>query len=186
MRHAYLTRELNPMAAWTQSALGWTEFVRGNIDQARSFSKRGLRLAPNDLSVLDFDSLIGVFGGDFNYVLETANPADFQGQSLQRHLFNISYAVASYYLGNYPATIEGLNQAASDGAPADPVSYAYLIAAYQRSGQEEMARLKLADFLEAWPDSRLESIVQRLFVRPQDAESLFDALREAGWTSPAQ
>ncbi|WP_146048607.1 hypothetical protein [Roseibium marinum] len=184
--HAKVALDLSPASPWTQSALGWMEFVRGNIDEARSISGHAIEIDPDDLSVLNFDSLIGIFSGDFNHVVQTANPANFEGQDLRRHVFTVSYAVAKFHLGEYDAALAALNEAASLGGPTSPISYAYLIAAHQRSGEESTARKLLGDFVTSWPNSRLETLLRRLYVHPEDADTLFDALKAAGWKSSDQ
>jgi len=184
-RHAQKARDLNPASPWTQSALGWVEFARGNVGQARAYSAHAVDIAPDDLDVLDFDSMIATFAGDFQHVVETANPADFDGRNLKRHVFTVAFAVANYHLGNDTAAIAALNESASLGGPTSPISYAYLIAAHQRSGQEVRARALLRDFETSWPNSPLERLLRRLFVRAQDADALFDALRAAGWNPAA-
>ncbi len=185
-QHAQKALDLNPASSWTLSALGWMEFVRGNIDTARSYSLHAVEIDPDDLDVLNFDSLIGIFSGDFDHVVKTANPANFRGRDLSRHVFTVAYAIAKFHLGDYPAAVEALNQAASLGGPSSSISFAYLIAAHHKSGNEAMAGKLLGDFVASRPNSRVEIVLRRLFVHSDDADTLFDALAEAGWQSPQQ
>jgi tetratricopeptide (TPR) repeat protein len=181
IQHAQTALNLSPASPWTQSALGWVEFVRGNVDTARSLSEQAVQIDPDDLDILNFDSLIGIFSGDFQHVVASANPANFEGRSLRRHAFTISYAIARYHLGEDAAAIAAFNKATALGAPISPISFAYLIAAHQRLGEQQVARNLLQDFETSWPNSRMEPVMRRLFTRPGDADTLFDALHDAGW-----
>ncbi|WP_417684914.1 hypothetical protein [Roseibium sp.] len=184
MEHANQALQLNPSAAWTQSALAWMAFARGDVDEARSYSARALAIAPEDLSVVDFDSLIAFFGGDFERVISVANPANYSVNSPGRHVFRISYATAKFHLGDFQGCISELKRAAAAGSPVGPISHAYLIAAHQRAGQSADARRLLEEFEKSWPDSRFHLALKLLFVDDNDLEALLSALREAGWKAP--
>ncbi|WP_417669545.1 hypothetical protein [Roseibium sp.] len=186
MKHANEALQINPASAWTQSALGWMAFARGDIEGARSYSRRALTIAPSDLSVVDFDSLIAVFSGNFERALEVSNPAKYPFGDHSRHVFRVSYAVAKYHLGDYEGCIEALTQAAAVGSPIGPISHAYLIAAHQRAGHQSDARRLLAEFEKSWPNSNFHLALKLLFTHDEDLAFLLAPMRELGWEAPAR
>ncbi|MBO0345724.1 hypothetical protein J0X15_10885 [Roseibium sp. CAU 1637] len=180
-KHAQIALAHGPTSTWAQSSFGWMEFVRGNIEEARSFSGRALEIDPADLDVLDFDSLINFFSGDFEHVFRTADPEKFDTQSLKRHVFMVTYAASIFHLGDEEKAIAALNNSAARGGPISPIGSAYLIAAHQKAGDVALARSLTQEFETTWPNSQLEAIVRRLFVDVENADTLFDTLKAAGW-----
>lgn len=86
-------------------------------------------------------------------------------------------------MGDYQASIDHLLEAAALGEPVSEINTAPLIASLQAAGRTEDARKHMIEYEKAWPDSRIEDFMHRLFRNPEDAENLISQLRQAGWQS---
>lgn len=174
---------LAPDEAWSQSAKAWTEFASGNHDDALVQSALALELAPDDLHIVEFESLISLFSGEFdrviretNRILGTLNPGD------TGFVFTNALGSARYHSGDYEGAIAAFEESVARGGPIGPVSMAYLMAAHHRLGQTERSRELAQQYRNSWPNQRVDLLFERLFADPDHADELAEAMRGAGWS----
>ena len=173
---------LAPSEAWSQSAMATLLMFERDFDEANRFSVRAVELNPNDLIVLEFDAIIAFFSGDFERAVASSDPKIHENRQGSRFPWRNVLGNASYYLGNYEDSIDHLMDAAASGEPVSEINTAHLIASLQASGRTAEAQKRVREYKEAWPDSRIEEFMFRLFRNPEDAESLMNQLRQAGWS----
>ncbi len=174
---------LAPSEAWSQSAMGLLLMFERKFDEANRYSTRAVELDPNDLIVREFDAIIAFFSGDFERAMQSADPAIHAGRAGSRFPWRNVLGNACFYLGDYQDSIDHLLEAAASGEPVSEINTAHLIASMQAAGRTEEARKHMTEYEEAWPDSRIEEFMYKLFRNPEDAENLMTQLRLAGWQS---
>jgi hypothetical protein len=153
---------LDPSEAWTQSALSWVEFAKGNYDRAQELSARAVELDPNDGNALDFHGAISLFSGRFEEALKASDRKHIQGGSNQRFANRNIFAAASFHLGGMQKCVEAFREATQFGDPLSAPSLAYQAAALDALGRRQAALEKLGELNRAWPETRLDEIfVQR-------------------------
>ncbi|MEP1425897.1 MAG: hypothetical protein ABJX32_08150 [Tateyamaria sp.] len=130
---------------------------------------------------LEIDAIIAFFSGDFERALENSAPAKYEGRQGSGYPWRNIYGNASFHMGNYDDSISLLYEAAVNGDPISEINTAHLIASLQASGRHADAKRHAVEYTKAWPDSRIEEFMLRLFDDPQHAENLISTLREAGW-----
>ncbi|WP_425078714.1 tetratricopeptide repeat protein [Ruegeria denitrificans] len=172
---------LAPSEAWSQSAMATLLLFEREFDEANRFSVRAVELDPNDLIVLEFDAIIAFFSGDFERAVASSDPKIHENRQGSRFPWRNVLGNASYYLGNYEDSIDHLMEAAASGEPVSEINTAHLIASLQASGKTAEAQKRAQEYKKAWPDSRIEEFMFRLFRNPEDAENLMNQLRQAGW-----
>lgn len=175
--------QLAPSEAWSQSAMGFLLMFERRFDEADRYSTRAVDLDPNDLIVREFDAIIAFFSGDFERAMASADPALHADRAGSRFPWRNVLGNACFYLGDYQASIDHLLEAAASGEPVSEINTAHLIASLQAAGQTEQARIHMIEYKKAWPDSRIEEFMYKLFRNPEDAENLMTQLRQAGWQS---
>lgn len=172
---------LAPSEAWSQSAMATLLLFERDFDEANRFSVRAVELDPSDLIVLEFDAIIAFFSGDFERAVARSEPKIHENRQGSRFPWRNVLGNASYYLGNYEDSIDHLMDAAASGEPVSEINTAHLIASLQASGKTTEAQKRVQEYKKAWPDSRIEEFMFRLFRNPEDAENLVNQLRQAGW-----
>lgn len=174
---------LAPSEAWSQSAMGFLLMFERRFDEANRYSTRAVELDPNDLIVREFDAIVAFFSGDFERAIVSADPAIHAGRTGSRFPWRNVLGNAFFYLGDYQDSIDHLLEAAASGEPVSEINTAHLIASLQAAGRTQEARKHMIEYEEAWPDSRIEEFMYKLFRSPEDAENLMTQLRQAGWQS---
>lgn len=173
--------ELAPGDAWSQEAMAWVEYVEGDCSSALERSDRAMRLSPLDRHIVEFDSLIGLFCGQFDRVIaETeAMLAALGGDT--GFVFTNALGSARFHLGDDSGTIDAFEQSIARGGPTGPISMAYLMAAHYRLGLDTEARRLAKRFETSWPGFQADLVFNRLFDDPKFARELLEAMRGAGW-----
>ena len=172
---------LDPELPWSLSAQAWAYFSGGAYEEALKWSTNAKNLAPNDPYILEFDALILLYNGEFQEVLdETSRLAETTNTPLP-FVFQNARSAAFFHLGDYASSIEGFEAAISKGAPLGPIVVGYLMAAYQKAGNQERARELSRKFISTWPGHRIDLIKERLFQDPVYADQLLEGMSAAGW-----
>ena len=172
---------LNPASGWSQSALAWVAFAERDFDTANRLSIRARDLSPNDPHVLEFDSLIALFSGQFERVLALGETSIAQSNDAARFVFRNAYASAHFHTGQYAEAAALFQQSSASGAPVSPVTVSYLIAASYEAGELDAARKAAEGLSAAWPDVRVDLLFLNLFSDETFARQIIDPLRKAGW-----
>ncbi len=172
---------LDPASAWSQSSLALVNMFERNFDEANRLSQRAVLLDPTDLISLEIDAIVAFFSGDFDRARTSSSPDQHQERSGSRFPWRSVYGNASFYLGDYETAVEFLLAAAENGEPISEISTAHLIASLYASGSRKKAQKYLDEYVVAWPESRLEELMYRLFQDPANADALISELRELGW-----
>lgn len=177
---------LDPREAWTQSALAWVEFAKGNYDRAYDLSGRAAKLDPNDGYVLDFHGAISLFSGRFEEAIKASDRKHIQGGSNQRFANRNIFAAASFHLGDMQQCAEAFREATQFGDPLSAPALAYQAAALDALGRRRAALETLGKLNRAWPGARLDEILYRIHKDRANADKVLDRLKALGWVSPAQ
>ncbi|WP_147235217.1 adenylate cyclase [Ruegeria sp. A3M17] len=173
--------ELAPESGWSQSAKAWVEFTKGNWPEAVEFSYRAQRLAPIDVHVLEFVSLILLYSGSFEQVVEISEEALSKVVLDRGYVFQNAMGSAKFHLKDFEGAVSAFEQVTEKGGPVGPVSVAYLMAAHQMLGNESKAKSLSEKLSREWPDSRVDLLFQSLFENPKYGEELGAAMKRAGW-----
>ncbi len=173
--------ELAPETGWSQSAKAWVEFAKGNWPEAMEFSYRAQRLAPNDVHVLEFVSLILLYSGEFEEVVAISEDALSKIDLDRGYVFQNAMGSAKFHLKDFEGAVSAFEQVTEKGGPVGPVSVAYLMAAHQMLGNESEAQALSDKLSREWPDSRVDILFQRLFANPEYGVELGDAMKQANW-----
>ncbi len=174
--------ELAPEDAWSQSAMAWVDFAKGNVEDATRKSALAVRLKPDDPHIAEFDSLISLYAGDFERVIEVSERIEPSTTGETGFVFRNAIGSARYHLGDYSGTIAAFEQAIASGAPIGPPTLAYLMAANENLGRHDRAQKLAAQYTDAWPNARIDLVLRRLFVDTTHAEDLVSAMLRAGWS----
>lgn len=173
---------LEPGSSWAISARAWSEFVNGNYEVALSWSRRARELAPEDPNILEFDTLISLYCGDFDGVLQvTSRMADTTQENLP-FVFQNTRSAAFFHKGDYRHAIEGFEDAIASGAPLGPISVAYLMASHHFLGEDQRAMELAVKYKETWPQQRIDLLSTRLFRDQKHAAKLAEGMSGAGWS----
>lgn len=173
--------ELAPETGWSQSAKAWVEFAKNNWPEAMEAAQRAQRLAPNDVHVLEFVSLIMLYSGSFEEVIVISEDARSKFDLERGYVFQNAMGSAKFHLKDYEGAVSAFEQATENGGPVGPVSVAYLMASYQMLGNESKAQALSEKLSREWPDSRVDALFQKLFADPKYGKDLGDAMRQANW-----
>ncbi|WP_282154173.1 adenylate cyclase [Ruegeria atlantica] len=173
--------ELAPESGWSQTAKAWVEFTKGNWPEAVKFSYRAQRLAPNDVHVLEFVSLVLLYSGSFEQVVEIGEETLSKVVLNRGYVFQNAMGSAKFHLKDLEGAVSAFEQVTEKGGPVGPVSVAYLMAAHQMLGNESKAKSLSEKLSREWPDSRVDILFQRLFKNPKYGVELGDAMKRAGW-----
>lgn len=181
-QYAEEAMRLAPSEAWSQSSMAFLLMFERDFDEANRLSRRAVMLDQKDLVVLEFDAIIAFASGDFERAVASAAPEIHRNRTGSRFPWRNVYGDASFYLGEYQQTIDYLLEAAAFGGPVSEINSAHLIAALQASGRTAEAQDRVREYKKAWPDSRIEELMTKLFRDPEDTENLMSHFRNAGWT----
>ncbi len=179
---AALALQLAPKEAWSQSAVAWVNFANGDFEQARRQSKRALELKPNDPHIVEFDALISLYTGDFERVLIESKRMEMSIDGDPGYVFRNAAGSARYHLGDYTGAIEAFETAIALGAPVGPPTLAYLTAANAKLGRNTRAQKFAEQYVDTWPNARMDLVLKRLFGDPKYAEDVIEAMLKAGWS----
>lgn len=152
------------------------------MEDARRKSALAVRLRPDDPHIAEFDSLISLYSGDFERVIEVGERMEQATTGETGFVFRNAIGSARYHLGDYAATIVAFEQAIASGAPIGPPTLAYMMAAYENLGRHGRAQKLAAQYIDAWPNARFDLVLRRLFVETAHADDLIGAMRQAGWS----
>ncbi len=180
-QYAEEASRLAPAEGWSQSAMAFLLMFERDFDDANRLSKRAVSLDPDDLITLEIDAIIAFFSGDFERAIANSDPGLHLNRRGSRFPWRNVLGNASFYTGNYNEAAKHLMEAAASGGPVSEINTAHLIAALQATGRTREAQKLVKEYNEAWPDSRIEELMLRLFQNPQDAEKLIAQMRQAGW-----
>ncbi|MBO9411750.1 MULTISPECIES: adenylate cyclase [unclassified Ruegeria] len=178
---ALMALEQAPETGWSQAAKAWVEFAKGNWPEANEFAERARRLAPNDVHVLEFVSLILLYSGSFEHVVSISKEALSKIDLERGYVFQNAMGSAKFHLKDYKGTVSTFEHVAEKGGPVGPVSVAYLMAAHQMLGNVAEAQTLSKKLSREWPESRVDLLFQRLFADPKHGEELGRAMKDAGW-----
>jgi tetratricopeptide (TPR) repeat protein len=180
--NAEIALGLAPQDAWSQSAMAWVDFAKGNVENASRTSALAVSLRPNDPHIAEFDTLISLYTGDFERVIAVSDRIELSLTGETGFVFRNAAGSARYHLGDYSATIVAFEQAIASGAPIGPPTLAYLMAAYEKLGQHDRAQKLAAQYTHAWPNARIDLVLRRLFVDVTHAEDIIGVMLKAGWS----
>lgn len=176
---------LAPDEAWPLIARAWYDFVAGDLQKADELSARAVDLAPLDPHVAEFYGLIALYSGRFDDILSRVDDYDQMARNDPGFVFGNVLGAAQFHTGKYDAAIATFDRYINRGGPFGPIAMGYIMAAHAKNGDISTAA-DLADrFNTTWPDVPLQAIKLRLFVDDRHAETLFDAMRQAGWREGA-
>ncbi|MCL5779262.1 hypothetical protein M1105_20090 [Limibaculum sp. FT325] len=176
---------LEPSGAWTQSALSWVAFGRGDYDRALSLSRRASELDPDDGHVLDFHGAVALFAGEFEEALRIADRTKLQGGSNQRFANRNIAGAANFHLGNYREAFETFEEATRFGDPLSAPSLAYEAAALAAMGRTRDAEAKVAELTRAWPGTPVDQMLTSIYRDDAHAMDVIDRIVALGWQSPS-
>lgn len=180
-RHALEALKLAPEEAWALSAQAWVDYVGGNPAAANNYSRRAVKLDPNDPHIAEFDALIALFSSEFTYVLSSEERVqDIPGID-GKFIYLNALGSAKFHSGDFAGAIDTLERSIAAGGPFGPVPMAYLVAAYERYGDTKRAEQIVAVLNQNWPNARLDILFARLFFEDSVASSVIDSLKRAGW-----
>lgn len=174
--------ELAPETGWSQSAKAWVEFAKGNWPAALDFADRARRLAPNDVHVLEFVSLILLYSGEFEQVVTISEEALSKIDLDRGYVFQNAMGSAKFHLKDFEGAVSAFEQVTEKGGPVGPASVAYLMASHQMLGNKSQARALSEKLSREWPESRVDVLFQKLFANPAYGEDLGRAMKDASWT----
>lgn len=172
---------LAPNTGWSQSAKAWVLFAGGNWSKALEYSDRARRLAPNDVHVLEFVSLILLYSAEFEEVIALSESALAELDLDRSYVFQNAMGSAKFHIQDYSGAVTAFENTLAGGGPSGPVAVAYLMAAQQMLGNSAEAQDLLIKYAQNWPDRRIDLLVQRLFSDPVYGEQLTSAMISAGW-----
>lgn len=72
-------------------------------------------------------------------------------------------------------------EAAENGAPVSEITTAHLIASLQANGRHIEASRYVKEYNKAWPGSRIEKLMARLFRDQTHADNLINHMKAADW-----
>ena len=173
--------ELAPETGWSQSAMAWVKFAKGNWPEAIEFAQRARRLAPHDVHVLEFVSLVLLYSGSFEQVVEISEDALSKIELERGYVFQNAMGSAKFHMKDYEGAVSAFERVTEKGGPVGPVSVAYLMASYQMMGNKAEAQTLSEQLLREWPDSRVDTLFEKLFANPKYGEDLGNAMRQANW-----
>lgn len=162
-----MAQSLRPESSWVQSAKAWAAFSHRDFEKASALSRAALALDSNDLYAREFDTLIALFSGDFDRAVQMGNPETFANDITGRRSNRNAFAVAHFYLGNNEVTVDRLEEVIARGEPVSEISIFYLTAAHQKLGNHREARAFAEYYQIAWPNSRVGSVLKRVFISPE-------------------
>ncbi|MCP4386151.1 MAG: adenylate cyclase [Hyphomicrobiales bacterium] len=174
--------DLAPGEAWGLSAMAWLAFAEGNYDDAKLLSRRAVEAHPNDPYIMEFDSLISLYSGDFDRVIAEVERILGAISGEAGYVFQVASGAAQYHSGEYNLSIRALEESIASGAPTGPVTLAYLAAANYRAGYPDRARTHADRLTDVWPDQRIDLMFQKLFQDPAHGRQLAEDMRSAGWS----
>lgn len=173
--------DLSPTSAWAISASAWAEFSSGNYDAAISWSDKARQLEPLNPHVLEFNSLILLYSGEFERVIKETSLMLTQIDGEAGFVFRNARAASYFHVKDFDKSIEDFETAIAKGAPLGPVPVAYMIAANHYLGQEGRAKELVRKYETNWPDHRVDLIFIHLFQNPEFGELLAQGMYDAGW-----
>ncbi|WP_428525674.1 tetratricopeptide repeat protein [Roseibium sp.] len=176
---------LDPTRAWAHSAKAFMLFVKRDYTSANEASLRAIKLEPDNRHTLEIDAIIALFSGHFERAITSADPQHHENRRGSGLPWRNALGNTYFHLGNYDQSIKHLNAAIKSGDPVSEINTAHLIASYQASGDEKKAQELVKAFENSWPDSRLSSVLRRIFANQSDAENVLSRMKAAGWTDPA-
>ncbi|WP_217353369.1 tetratricopeptide repeat protein [Ruegeria arenilitoris] len=177
--------ELAPETGWSQSAMAWVNFAKGNWPEAIEFAQRAQRLAPHDVHVLEFVSLVLLYSGSFEQVIAISEEALSKIELERAYVFQNAMGSAKFHLKDYEGAVSAFEQVTEKGGPVGPVSVAYLMASHQMLGNKAQAQSLSEQLSREWPDSRVDALFKKLFANPKYGQDLGDAMRQANWIPPS-
>ncbi|WP_171187464.1 tetratricopeptide repeat protein [Ruegeria sp. HKCCC2117] len=170
--------ELAPGEGWSHSALALVSFAKRDFEATMAHSNRAIRLAPDDIHVINFDALFALFGGDFERATRSAKRAQNYDTTNRRFPYRSVLASSNFHLGDYQGCVDQFNRSIRLGDPVSAISIGYLAAAYQRLGEHDRAKATILLLDEAWPNYPLSALLRALFADPSHAEDIISALNE--------
>ncbi|WP_170368914.1 tetratricopeptide repeat protein [Ruegeria arenilitoris] len=177
--------ELAPEAGWSQAAMAWVKFAKGNWLEAIEFAQRARRLAPHDVHVLEFVSLVLLYSGSFEQVVEISEDALSKIELERGYVFQNAMGSAKFHMKDYEGAVSAFESVAEKGGPVGPVTVAYLMASHQMLGNKAEAQTLSEQLSREWPDSRVDALFEELFVDSKYGKDLSYAMRQANWKPPS-
>lgn len=177
--------ELAPETGWSQAAMAWVKFAKGNWPEAIEFAQRAQRLAPHDVHVLEFVSLVLLYSGLFEQVVAIGEDALSKTELERGYVFQNAMGSAKFHLKDYEGAVSAFERVTEKGGPVGPVTVAYLMASHQMLGNKAEAQTLSEQLSREWPDSRVDALFEKLFADPKYGEDLGDAMRQANWKPPS-
>jgi adenylate cyclase len=170
--------ELDPNLPEAYAELGYLIVRKREFDSVRAAAERAIALNSNfaDYRV----ALVFISLGEPVKALEIAK-AQMRLDPFHPHFSPLMAGESYYLLKPYHDALYWLREA-TGRAPRHTMAHAWLAATYARLGQIEDARLEAAEVLRINPIYSINGTPKRVlaFKRAEDAEHLFDGLRQAG------
>ena len=179
--YADTAKFLAPGAAWSLSAQAWIDFAQGNDDTALRLSQRATHSDPGDLHLVEFDTLIALFNGEFDRVEQEVNRILPTLRGNAGYVFTNALGSALYHQGDYQGTVTEFESAIANGGPTGPISIAYLMAAHYRLGNAQQASELAETYERTFPGRRVDLLLSRLYRNPDFGADLSEAMRGAGY-----
>ncbi len=177
--------ELAPETGWSQAAMAWVKFAKGNWHEAIEFAQRAQRLAPHDVHVLEFVSLVMLYSGSFEQVVAISEDALSKIELQRGYVFQNAMGSAKFHMKDYEGAVSAFEGVMEKGGPVGPVSVAYLMASHYMLGNKVQAQSLSEQLSREWPDSRVDALFEKLFANPKYGQELGDAMRQANWKPPS-
>ena len=174
--------ERAPESAWVLAAKAWVAFAQGYYQDASRSSERAVELGPNDPHIVEFDTLISLYTGNFERVISESKRMEALVTGTPGFVFRNATGSARYHLGDYIGSIEAFEKSIANGGPVGPPMLAYLMAANQKLGRSERAQELASQYSETWPEARFDLVLGRLFAEKAYVDDVVSAMRMAGWS----
>lgn len=166
---------------WAQGAKGWVLAVSGDLENALSFARMAVDLAPEDGHILDLAGTTGIVANAPQFAAEVSDP-DRPRSGVGRFGANNIWGVSQLMLGNYNDVIIAFSIAPESGAPVSVPSLIFLVVAYDHVGETEKAGRLVAELKTSWPDFPTAQIIDRIFRNsPETSNDILERLGMYGY-----
>jgi tetratricopeptide (TPR) repeat protein len=172
---------LAPEAAWSLSAQAFAKLAAKQPQTARRLSEKAVEIAPNDVHIAEFDALISLFSTDFDGVIAKYKNFSQDNATDQGFVFDNALGSAFFHTGDYDLAVKALERGIANGGPFGPVAVAYLMAAHHMLDENEEAAQLAAQFMQTWPDARVDLLFQHVYANDGPGLKLEAGMRGAGW-----
>lgn len=167
----------DPSTGLALTTLAFVELIRGNYFDAVAISRSAVDIQPGDPYINSYHAYILAADGLATEGIAHAEHAMRLDPLAVRgpHLNILGFV--NYYAGEYQHSLDAYLENKVRGGPFMAGHQAYIVAAYAALGRTDEAR-KLLDYLDELGENWAAGPLLHRFRRPEDAEKLFDQIRE--------